>query len=84
MIFVIIGAIIILILVVNKKLDSKKFITETQPYFAFLKEDDYETIIKNMGNNIMIVSGADMESNRDVITLINNYPNVYGTYRAFS
>jgi len=45
MMFIIIGAIIILILVVNKRLDSKKFITETQPYFAFLKEDDYEFLL---------------------------------------
>ena len=45
MMFVIIGAIIILILVVNKKIDSKKFIKETQPYFAFLKEEDYEFLL---------------------------------------
>ena len=45
MMFIIIGAIIILILIVNKRLDSKKFITETQPYFAFLKEDDYEFLL---------------------------------------
>lgn len=45
MMFIIIGAIIILILIVNKRLDSKKFITETQPYFGFLKEDDYEFLL---------------------------------------
>ena len=45
MMFVIIGAIIILILVVNRRLDSKKFIKETQPYFAFLKEEDYEFLL---------------------------------------
>ena len=45
MMFIIIGAIIILILVVNKRLDSRKFITETQPYFAFLKEDYYEFLL---------------------------------------
>ena len=45
MVFVIIAAIIILILYVNKRIDAKKFITETQPYFAFLKEDDYEFLL---------------------------------------
>lgn len=45
MVFIVIGAIIFLILIVNKKLDSKKFITETQPYFSFLKEDDYEFLL---------------------------------------
>ena len=45
MLFIIIGAIIILILVVNRRLDSRKFIKETQPYFAFLKEDDYEFLL---------------------------------------
>ncbi|MBE6138445.1 MAG: hypothetical protein E7173_01710 [Firmicutes bacterium] len=45
MVFIIIGAIIILMLIVNKRLDSKKFITETQPYFAFLKEEDYEFLL---------------------------------------
>ena len=45
MMFVIISAIIILILCVNKKLDSKRFITETQPYFAFLREEDYEFLL---------------------------------------
>lgn len=58
MVFVIIAAIIILILYVNKRIDAKKFITETQPYFAFLKEDDYEFLLtvkygKNLDYNAL-------------------------------
>lgn len=58
MVFVIIAAIIILILYVNKRIDAKKFITETQPYFAFLKEDDYEFLLtvkygKNLDYNTL-------------------------------
>ena len=36
--FIGIAAIIIVILLVNKRLDAKKFITEVQPYFKFLLE----------------------------------------------
>lgn len=46
-----------------------------------LSHKDYENveqIIKNMEDNIMIVSGADNESNIDVVKLCNNYPNIYG------
>ena len=46
-----------------------------------LNKEDYENveeIIKNMGNNIMIVSGADHKSNQEVINLCDIYPNIYG------
>lgn len=46
LIFIAIAAIIIVILIVNQRLDSKKFITEVQPYFKFLLEDDYEFLLK--------------------------------------
>ena len=53
MTFVLIGIIIIVILHANKKIDSHRFITETQPYFAFLKEDDYEFLLGvKYGDNI--------------------------------
>lgn len=41
--------------------------------------DDVEKVISNMGNNIMIVSGANMSSNKRVIELIKKYSNIYGT-----
>lgn len=44
--FIGIAAIIIVILLVNKRLDTKKFITEVQPYFKFLLESDYEFLLK--------------------------------------
>ena len=44
--FVGIAAIIIIILLVNSRLDAKKFITEVKPYFSFLLEDDYEFLAK--------------------------------------
>lgn len=43
------------------------------------KECNVEEIIKNVENNIIIVSGYNDESNIEVIELIDKYPNVYGT-----
>lgn len=47
-----------------------------------LGKDDYEDtkkIIENFGQNIMIVSGVDTKTNKEVIDLINTYDNIYGT-----
>lgn len=44
--FIAITAIVFLILIVNKRLDHKKFIKEITPYFEFLKEKDYEFLLK--------------------------------------
>ena len=46
LIFIGIAAVIIVILLVNDRLDSKKFMTEVQPYFKFLLESDYEFLLK--------------------------------------
>ncbi len=46
-----------------------------------LCKKDYENIdqiIKNMQDNIMIASGADHKSNKEVIELCKKYPNIYG------
>lgn len=43
------------------------------------KEYNVEEIIKNIENNIIIISGYNDESNIEVIELIDKYPNVYGT-----
>ena len=47
-----------------------------------ISKKDYENVhdvINNMGDNIMIVSGVDRESNREVVELCSSYPNIYGT-----
>ena len=47
-----------------------------------LGKDDYndvKEVIKNMGQNIMIVSGADFKSNQEVLDLCNQYDMIYGT-----
>ena len=45
MIFIFIGIILIAILEYNKKIDTKKFIQDTEPYFRFLMEDDYAFLL---------------------------------------
>lgn len=41
--------------------------------------DDIEEVIKNIEDNIIIISGYDDESNKEVIDIIDKYENVYGT-----
>ncbi|MDD2518503.1 MAG: TatD family hydrolase [Bacilli bacterium] len=41
--------------------------------------DDIDFVIKNMKSNIIIVSGTNTETNKQVIKLCNKYKNVYGT-----
>lgn len=40
---------------------------------------DIDDVIKKMGDNIMIVSGVDDDSNKEVLELCSRYDNVYGT-----
>lgn len=44
-----------------------------------INDCDLEEVIKRMNNNIIIVSGADGQGNKEVIELCNKYENVYGT-----
>lgn len=41
--------------------------------------EDIDSVIKRMGNNIIIVSGTNDIDNLEVVELCNKYPNVYGT-----
>ena len=45
MIFIIVGIIIIFILEYNKKIDTKRFIADSEPYFKFLMEEDYKFLL---------------------------------------
>lgn len=47
-------------------------------HLSYKDYEDVEQIISNMEDNIMIASGADHESNIDVVKLCSNYPNIYG------
>jgi len=41
--------------------------------------DNIEEVIKKMGQNIIIVSGIDTNTNKHVLDLVEKYENVYGT-----
>ena len=43
--FLLIAVIVLFVLEYTKRIDSKKFISDIQPYFSFLMEDDYKFLI---------------------------------------
>ena len=45
MLFIFIAIIIIFILEYNKRIDTKRFIQDVEPYFKFLMEDDYKFLL---------------------------------------
>ena len=45
-VFIIVAALVFLIMIANKIIDTKKFVQEVNPYFAFLKEKDYDFLLK--------------------------------------
>ena len=44
--FIIIAIIVVVILVVNNHFSTKKFVNDTEPYFRFLMEEDYDFLVK--------------------------------------
>lgn len=51
--FIFIAIIILFVLEYNKKIDTRKFVTDTEPYFRFLMEDDYKFLLTvKYGNDI--------------------------------
>ena len=40
--FLLIAVIVLFVLEYTKRIDSKKFISDIQPYFSFLMEEDYK------------------------------------------
>ncbi|MCI8778015.1 MAG: hypothetical protein HFI87_02570 [Bacilli bacterium] len=51
--FIFIAIIILFILEYNKKIDTRKFVNDTEPYFRFLMEDDYKFLLTvKYGNDV--------------------------------
>ncbi len=50
--FIFIAIIILFILEYNKKIDTRRFIGDTEPYFRFLMEDDYKFLLNVKYNDI--------------------------------
>ena len=53
--FIVIALIFFVIFQVNQKLDTKKFIEDTEPYLRFLMEDDYKFLLSiKYGDNYVL------------------------------
>ncbi len=53
--FIAIAVIFIFILIVNNKVSIRKFVKESEPYFRFLMEDDYEFLLNlRYGNDVNV------------------------------
>lgn len=55
--FIFIAIILIYILEVNRRVDTKKFVEDTEPYFRFLMEDDYKFLL-------ILKYGSDVDFNK--------------------
>ena len=54
-------------------------IIDTHCHLGFEDYDDIEQVIKNFEGNIMIISGVDNKTNKEVINIVNTHDNIYGT-----
>lgn len=52
---------------------------DTHCHLDYEDYDNLEEVINKMGNNIIIVSGASGQGNKNVIELCKKYENIYGT-----
>ena len=69
--FIFIGLIILFVLEYTNKLDTKKFIGETEPYFRFLMEDDYKFLLSvKYGDDVDVNNLFGKRVRNGVVTLI--------------
>ncbi|MBQ9181760.1 MAG: hypothetical protein IJ134_03915 [Bacilli bacterium] len=69
-IFLVIAVIILVVLEANKKINSKQFINDLNPYFKFLMEDDYVFLAGvKYGNDIDIEKLFNIRIRNGVITI---------------
>lgn len=54
-------------------------VIDTHCHLGIDDYDNVDEIIKHFGNNIMIASGVNTKTNKEVLELINKYDNIYGT-----
>lgn len=54
-------------------------VIDTHCHLGIDDYDNVDEIIGNFGNNIMIASGVNTKTNKEVLKLINKYDNIYGT-----
>ena len=54
-------------------------IIDTHCHLGLQDYDDIEQVIKNFEGNIMIISGVDNKTNKEVVNIVNTHDNIYGT-----
>ena len=54
-------------------------IIDTHCHLGLEDYDDIEQVIKNFEGNIMIISGVDNKTNKEVVNIVNTHDNIYGT-----
>lgn len=63
--FILIALIILFVLEYNKKIDTQKFLTDAEPYFRFLMEDDYKFLLN-------VRYGNEVDANREFSKRLRN------------
>lgn len=69
--FILIALIILFVLEYTKKIDTRKFLMETEPYFRFLMEDDYKFLLTvRYGNDIDVNKLFSNRIRNGVLTIV--------------
>lgn len=69
--FIFIAIILLFILEYNHQIDTKKFITDTEPYFRFLMEDDYKFLLNlKYGNDVEVEKLFSQRIRNAMITIL--------------
>ena len=69
--FILIAIIILFVLEYTKKIDTKKFIGETEPYFRFLMEDDYKFLLSvRYGDDVDVNQLFSIRVRNGVVTIV--------------
>ena len=69
--FILIAIIILFVLEYTKKIDTKRFIGETEPYFRFLMEDDYRFLLSvRYGDDVDVNKLFSLRVRDGVITIV--------------
>lgn len=69
--FILIAIIILFVLEYTKKIDTRKFLAETEPYFRFLMEDDYKFLLAvRYGSEIDVNKSFSDRIRNGVLTIV--------------
>lgn len=69
--FILIAIIILFVLEYTKKIDTKKFIGEAEPYFRFLMEDDYKFLLSvRYGDDVDVNQLFSIRVRNGVVTIV--------------